>query len=202
MLKWLNKYGITVIFILMICIIGLLGIQRDVLKRQQILIDERTAMVDSILNVNTILSNKIKKDSLQINEYKHFLEAISDARYTFYVTVTMYNAEESQTDNSPLITADNTFIIKEKINELKYIAVSRDLHSRYGGPFKFGDKVLLLNAGVKNGVYIIKDLMNRRFKRRIDILEMDFAEQYKFRNAFIIDLKSSKLSNDLNKIIN
>jgi hypothetical protein len=31
---------------------------------------------------------------------------------------------------------------------------------------------------------------------------MDFAEQYKFRNAFIIDLKSSKLSNDLNKIIN
>ena len=151
---------------------------------------------------NDSLHNKIKIDSLEIDEYKHFIKAISDANYTFYVTVTMYNAKESQCDSSPLITADNTFIVKEKIDDLKYIAISRDLHKRYGGPFEFNDKLLLLNAGDKNGVYIIKDLMNRRFKRRIDILETDYADEYKFKNAFIIDLKSSKLSKELNGIIN
>lgn len=143
-------------------------------------------------NLLTGLTNHliVKNDSLQkkLSKYQELVESIKNSKHTFYVTVTMYNAETSQTDNSPLITADNTYL-GNRIDTLKYIAISRDLHKRYGGPFNFGDKVLLLNSGHKIGIYEIRDIMNRRFKRYIDILEpTNTKRQYKFRHAFIISL--------------
>jgi hypothetical protein len=48
---------------------------------------------------------------------------------------TVYHAVESQCDNTPLITADNSVIDTSKVNNLRWVALSRDLISR-----KFTDK--------------------------------------------------------------
>lgn len=48
---------------------------------------------------------------------------------------TVYHAVESQCDNTPLITADNSLIDTARVNELRWVALSRDLISR-----KFTDK--------------------------------------------------------------
>lgn len=140
---------------------------------------------------NIVLENKIIEKNKRINKlnkYKNFVNELKKSERCYYVTTTMYNAKRNQTDSSPFVTADNTNFEGKDINNLHFIAISWDLHSRYGGPFEFGDKVLLLNAGHKNGIYIIKDLMNRRFRRRIDILEHNNSKQYKFYNSFIVSL--------------
>ena len=85
------------------------------------------------------------------------------------VTMTVYNPVSSQTDSTPLITADNSTISLEKLKsgELKWIAISRDLLET----FSFGEKIVIPSGrhGL-GGVYEIHDLMNSRFTKRIDVL--------------------------------
>lgn len=65
---------------------------------------------------------------------------------------TVYHPVPAQTDDSPLYTADNSFIDTTKINELRWIAVSRDILNRrftgingdnyiWSGKLKLGDTV-------------------------------------------------------------
>lgn len=75
------------------------------------------------------------------------------------VTATAYNSLAHQTNSNPNIT-----VFGDKIRPgLKYIAVSRDL-------LKMGFKH---NTPVKiegfDGVYLVKDKMNKRWEKRIDI---------------------------------
>ena len=76
-----------------------------------------------------------------------------------YVTATAYNSLAYQTDSSPHITAFGDSLKPG----LKYIAVSRDL-------LKLG---LKHNTPVKidglEGIYLVKDKMNSRWKNKIDI---------------------------------
>jgi 3D (Asp-Asp-Asp) domain-containing protein len=83
-----------------------------------------------------------------------------------YVTVTTFTASTNETDSTPLITASGFKL--DSLNPAKHriIAVSRDLKSKW----KFGTKVKIINAGIYNGVYQVLDVMNKRFKNRIDIL--------------------------------
>jgi 3D (Asp-Asp-Asp) domain-containing protein len=81
---------------------------------------------------------------------------------SFNVTVTIYNAESNQCDDTPLITASN-----DKINEnsINWIALSRDLKKNC----RFDDTIeLFINGRYKK--YIVKDLMNKRWTNRVDIL--------------------------------
>ena len=85
------------------------------------------------------------------------------------VIATYYNPTVNQCDSNPLITADGSKINLDKLKkkQIRWIAVSRDLLDHY----KYGDKVLVRsNNKVLNGVWIVKDTMNKRHKRRIDIL--------------------------------
>jgi 3D (Asp-Asp-Asp) domain-containing protein len=86
------------------------------------------------------------------------------------VRYTVYNAEEGQTDASPLITADQSNIdVKElAIGNLRWIAVSRDLLKIY----KFGDTIIVTGCtqDVYNGEWVIHDVMNKRFTKKIDFL--------------------------------
>lgn len=78
---------------------------------------------------------------------------------TFKVTATAYNSLASQTNSNPNITAFGDSLKPG----LRYIAVSRDLI----------DSGLVHNTKVKlqgfDSLYIVKDKMNRRYKKRIDI---------------------------------
>ena len=73
------------------------------------------------------------------------------------VSVTMYNAEACQTDNSPLITASN-IVVHEKI-----VAISKDLETRFN--LKFGDTIQL--EGI-SGDFVFHDRTHERMSNRPD----------------------------------
>ena len=102
------------------------------------------------------------------------------------VTVTMYHPVRNQTDRTPNILADGTKITIHKASDYKYIAVSRNLLKRWGGWLDYGDFIVLRGTDGKDGVYQVKDTMNKRFVNRIDILETPGTKPYKFTDAKIL----------------
>lgn len=63
----------------------------------------------------------------------------------------------------------------------RVIAISRDLLKH----FPFHTYVTVENAGALNGVWKVEDVMNKRFKNRIDFLIGYKAKQNKLRNVII-----------------
>lgn len=87
------------------------------------------------------------------------------------VAVTLYQPLRGQCDSDPLVTADGSTIDLEKLERgrLKWIALSRDLID--SEDWSYGDKVKVVSGDSEiDGVYEIHDTMNRRWKKRIDIL--------------------------------
>jgi len=76
------------------------------------------------------------------------------------VTATAYSSHKRQTDKTPFLAAWNNRLRPG----MKIIAVSRDLLTKYR--MRNGTKVRI--AGLR-GFYRVRDKMNKRFKRRIDI---------------------------------
>ena len=109
-------------------------------------------------------------------------------KIAFNVTVTTYNPTEKQCDSTPNITADGTRIRISRASDYKFVALSRNLLKRWGGPFDYGDFVLLKHAGHKDGVYQVRDTMNPKWVNVVDILESKDVEPYKFTNAHIFKL--------------
>ena len=99
------------------------------------------------------------------------------------VTVTMYNPSPEQTDSTPNQTADGTIINPERASEYRYIAVSRDLLRRWGGPFNYGDYVMLKGTDGYDGIYQVRDTMAPKFINRVDILRTEGSRLFKFDNA-------------------
>ena len=108
--------------------------------------------------------------------------------YGIVVDVTMYQPVYPQTDRTPNITADGTKIRISKASQYKFVALSRNLLKRWGGPFDYGDFVLLKGAGEKDGVYQVRDTMNPKWVNVVDILESTHVEPYKFTGVHIYKL--------------
>ena len=101
----------------------------------------------------------------------------------FEVTVTMYNPTKGQCDSTPNITADGTRINPKRASSYRYIALSRDLLSRWGGPFNYGDYVIIEGTGKDDGVYQVRDTMNPRFTKRVDILKSKGSRKFKYNSV-------------------
>jgi len=86
---------------------------------------------------------------------------------------------KEQTDSTPNILADGTRIRTQDASNYKFIAVSRNLLKRWGGWLNHGDFVFLKGTDHKDGVYQVRDTMNKRFVNRIDILESIDVKPYK-----------------------
>ncbi len=98
-------------------------------------------------------------------------EITTPAPVTFTVAASVYYPEPEQTDSTPFITADGSKINKKNPKKHCWIAVSRDLHSRWGGEMEFGDSLMISGVSDKlDGIYIVRDIMNRRMHNKIDIL--------------------------------
>jgi 3D (Asp-Asp-Asp) domain-containing protein len=81
------------------------------------------------------------------------------------VTATVYNAVPAQTNSDPGHTASMFKLDLSNPYKHRIIAVSRDLLIK----FPMGTKVRV--SGTKyDGVYVVEDKMNKRYKKRIDIL--------------------------------
>jgi 3D (Asp-Asp-Asp) domain-containing protein len=76
------------------------------------------------------------------------------------VTATAYSSHGNQTDKTPFLAAWNNRIRPG----MKIIAVSRDMLTKYG--LRNGSKVKI---GGLSGYYTVRDKMNKRYRKRIDI---------------------------------
>lgn len=102
--------------------------------------------------------------------------------YKQFVTLTIYSPLPSQTDSTPNLTASGFKIDTNNPSKHKIIAVSRDLKKK---GWDFGKKVRIKKAGKFDGVYTIRDLMNKRHKNRIDILVDDEQKPIRLKNVEI-----------------
>ena len=109
-------------------------------------------------------------------------------KYGIEVDVTMYQPVYPQTDDTPNITADGTRIRISKASQYKFVALSRNLLKRWGGPFDYGDLILIKGTGRKDGVYHVRDTMNPKWVNVVDILESTHVEPYKFTGVHIYKL--------------
>ena len=97
-----------------------------------------------------------------------------------FVTATVYNAIEGQTDDTPLVTASNKRINPDKPQ--RWMAVSRDLEAMC---YTLGSKVCVENAGPMNGEWAIEDRMNKRWRRKVDFLVHDTIKLGRWMNVKI-----------------
>lgn len=111
----------------------------------------------SCQNVN---SNLVTNSNNNINKFK--IKGI-----TTHVTVTCYHPVKEQCDSDPLTTADGSKIDLKKLKngEIKWCAISRNL--LYLFPKDKPKKVYIEGYGI----YEVRDVMNKRFEHRIDLLQ-------------------------------
>ena len=143
----------------------------------------RYAILGSIIPMFVVFyySNNIIDDlyneinTLKNNGYSECFEL-----QEFDVTVTTYNPTEGQTDSTPNELADGTTIKPWKATHYRYVALSRDLLSRWGGPFEYGDYVVIegTDGGKWDGVYQVRDTMNPKWVKRVDILTTNSMFKY------------------------
>lgn len=101
-------------------------------------------------------------------DFYEFTKPISKKSVKLYelVKVTMYTVDPKQTDSTPTETASGFIVDSLNPKKHRIIAVSHDLKRK----MKWGQKVRIEGIGKFSGVYTVKDLMNKRWKKRIDIL--------------------------------
>jgi 3D (Asp-Asp-Asp) domain-containing protein len=128
------------------------------------------------MNINLIISSmllllpcKIQQEELRIN---YLIPTLKPEQ----VTVTTYTPSVEECDSTPNITASGFKIDTLNPKRHKIIAVSRDLKRKW----KFGTKIRITGMGKHNGTYIVKDVMNKRYKKRIDILVGKQDKKFKF----------------------
>jgi 3D (Asp-Asp-Asp) domain-containing protein len=132
-----------------------------------------------LIPYNVITSVSDMKTDIAITENK--VKEIVAEEFRKVVTLTTYSVTEEETDSTPTITASGFEIDENNPNKHRIIAVSRDLKRR----LRFGEKVVLSNAGRFNGVWYVRDLMNSRFRNKIDVLIDEDDKQTKMFGVVI-----------------
>ena len=142
-----------------------------------------TVFINGFVSINMLEKNKKYYISLMDiikKENKELADQLTELRSEgMPVTVTMYQPSRGQTDSTPNILADGTRIRVHSASNYKFIAVSRNLLTRHGGWLNYGDFVFLRGTDGKDGVYQVRDTMNKRWVNRVDILESPGVKPYK-----------------------
>ena len=141
--------------------------------------------VNMFTNQSSFYSNEV--DKLLIENEKLHNDLSEFYKYGVEVDVTMYRPNVRETDSTPNITADGTRFRIGKASDYKYIALSRNLLKRWGGPFDYGDFILIKGTtdAHKDGVYNVRDTMNPKYVNYVDILESKNVKPYKYENVHI-----------------
>jgi len=155
-----------------------------------------------ITSINAFISTRFMKAHREMyhNHYKEIAfqnKDLSERLSTFYehgikVDVTMYQPTHYQTDSTPDVTADGTRIRINKASKYKFVALSRNLLKRWGGPFDYGDFILIKGTDGKDGVYQVRDTMNPKWVNVVDILESKHVAPYKYVDCDIFKLEWTK----------
>ena len=131
------------------------------------------------MNVGMIFSLVLTLLPLRVEMMEREIESEIKNIIPDIVMVTTYSPTVEQTDSTPLITASGYKINPSNPKRQRIIAVSRDLKRKY----KFGKKVRITGIGKLSGTYTIRDVMNKRYKKRVDILIGEDDKQTSFKKA-------------------
>lgn len=126
----------------------------------------------SVLLLTGLMLSPLAATSTKVNATNQRIYVKTDTRVVLNA-LTIYNPERKQCDSTPLITASNSKINVEELrnDNIRWMALSRDLLKRWKGEFHYGDTVLVTSGDADiDGLWIIKDTMNKRFKNRGDLL--------------------------------
>jgi 3D (Asp-Asp-Asp) domain-containing protein len=127
-------------------------------KKRRELEKKRKLALKKRLEIEKKLREKKKREAKLYPSKKKRLH-LSKGR-KLRVLATAYTSHRKQTDRTPFLAAWNNRLRPGT----KSIAVSRDLIKKYG----IGNKKRVKISGLP-GYYIVKDKMNKRFRKRIDI---------------------------------
>jgi len=93
------------------------------------------------------------------------------AQVSYFVTATVYHSDPRQCDDDYNITADGSEIDTTNPSKHRWIAVSRDMLARHGGALNFGDSLRIEGTNSHlDGIHIVRDVMNKRYRKCIDFL--------------------------------
>ena len=130
------------------------------------------------------LIDEVWEENRTLKEQVWELQNNCDTQYTnkisYKVTVTTYNPTRSQTDSTPNELADGTKIKPWRATDYRYVALSRDLIARWGGPFEYGDYIVIEGTDGWDGIYQVRDTMNPKWTNRVDILTTN--SRFKYNN--------------------
>jgi len=131
------------------------------------------------MNVSVILSFVLFIIPLEINMMEREIKMEIKGIEPDIVTVTTYSPTVEQTDSTPLITASGFEINPINPKKQRIVAVSRDLKKKY----KFGKKIRITGIGKLSGTYTVRDVMNKRYRNRVDILIGEDDTHTSFKKA-------------------
>jgi len=89
------------------------------------------------------------------------------------VSATYYNPGPEQGYKTGKTTADGSQINEQQLAAglVRWVALSRDLLKRWGGPFNYGDTIQVKHKDERLcGLWVVRDCMNARFTNKIDFL--------------------------------
>lgn len=133
-----------------------------------------------------------KNDIDQTNLINALKEQLNNAisREFHVVDATVYQLVPEQCDDSPDVLACNERVKIELAGKYRYLAISQDMHKRNGGHYEFGDLVEIRGCINEqyNGIWVVKDLMNKKWKQRIDFMVDLDALPIKETNVLIANL--------------
>ncbi len=146
------------------------------------------------LNIITGLDAEIRDLELQNMILTGKLDQIEIRRASneFIVTGTMYSPTRAQCDATPNITADGTKINPKHASQYRYVALSRDLLERWGGPFQYGEYIAVegTQRGKHDGIWQVRDTMNPKWLKRVDFLVTNGTRPFKYDEIKIVKLDS------------
>ena len=132
-----------------------------------------------MLKLLFIFTSLLSYDSSRLSE---------DESQRVFVTATIYHAVEAQTDSTPDITASGYKInMKDPLSD-RTIAVSWDLENMYG--FTMGTMVHVQGTPYLDGIWFVRDRMNKRWNKRIDFLVPTSIKGGKWENVILTHKKS------------
>jgi len=126
--------------------------------------------------LNSVGNNGVQEHGLMVKPVVKY-EVVYITIYENLVG-TVYHPVEGQTDDTPLITADNTHIDPITLNNDRYVALSRNLIKqndkirKWNGKIPFGTKIVIESPHDEiNGEWTVHDTMNKRYMRNVDFFQ-------------------------------
>jgi len=166
-----SKQGL-VMYIIIACIFQFVLFYTPALADEAII--EAQTKSEKLLEEDFMISNEeiVKNDEIDSSIRSNYLPNHEEKKVIVVSTsthsMTAYNSESGQTDNSPCITANGFNVCEHGIEDT--IAANF---------LKFGTKVMIPELFGER-VFVVRDRMNRRYTNRVDIWFKDYNDAINF----------------------